>query len=831
MSKFNKLFMLLFAVIIAGTLQAQNTIPAPSNLTLTPVYSGERASVKLAWEAPAGVTGLRYSIYRKDLVSGTTGGAFVRRYANISALNFTDAAVSRGKSYAYYVVAVKNNLISPSTDTQTVALTPMQYSVILGTVTNESGSALRGAKIQVIPFINATTPVAPFTAVTDSLGNYKITVLPGKYALYTSREGYLPEYYNDKATLALADSIVVAGTDTVNASVVLSVEPAPSAPANLVATVVSGNHSAQVKLTWEITNQNPAVRYAVYRKEGGLNDTNIFKVKASGISLGAYTDMQVLRGRTYSYYVIAYKGSVVSEPSNKVEAVIGEPVYAWVYGTVTADSTGLPIARANVNVFAVASITAGGPAGQCVTARTDSLGKFAVRVTPGQYAVYYSAMGMVSEYFNNKATLALADKLTLAANDSVAADAGLAGYVAPPTYYLSGKVTDAANNVKQARITVFRLRSNTFHYTASDSRTDSLGNYKVRVKVGDTVVVFAQPVDRNFLPEYYNNKLTFAEADRIAIAGSVADVNIVLDPKPVYPNGISGVVADSAAAGVLAHVAVYKMKANGKVEKSYSVISDSLGAYSFVNLLPGKYILRVIPTNNYLPTYFRYDGAQAYSFRNADSIMVDSASLISGINVTVRPRVHSGFGKITGNVRSASREMVTGAFIFAVDANNEVASFAITDKNGNYEISDIAAGVYTLATEAFAFKAQNNQDVAVDYLTSPAQSVSFTLTPEPDGTTSVDNQTAVVDGYALLQNYPNPFNPATTINYTLAEKSQVRLIVYDMVGREVAVLVNEEQTAGSHAVTFNAAQLASGVYFYKLQTAQFTATKKLVLMK
>jgi hypothetical protein len=85
--------------------------------------------------------------------------------------------------------------------------------------------------------------------------------------------------------------------------------------------------------------------------------------------------------------------------------------------------------------------------------------------------------------------------------------------------------------------------------------------------------------------------------------------------------------------------------------------------------------------------------------------------------------------------------------------------------------------------------------------------------------------------FALSQNYPNPFNPSTKIVYALEKAGQARLVVYDLLGREVAVLVNGVQQAGQHEVTFGNEQFPSGVYFYRLQSAQNSVTKKMVLMK
>ncbi|MBU1921365.1 T9SS type A sorting domain-containing protein, partial [bacterium] len=89
----------------------------------------------------------------------------------------------------------------------------------------------------------------------------------------------------------------------------------------------------------------------------------------------------------------------------------------------------------------------------------------------------------------------------------------------------------------------------------------------------------------------------------------------------------------------------------------------------------------------------------------------------------------------------------------------------------------------------------------------------------------------MVTEYALYQNYPNPFNPSTTIRYDLKNPGYTTLAIYNIVGQEVAKLVNEVQQSGPHAVHFDASGLTSGVYFYRLKSGDFSSTSKMVLMK
>jgi hypothetical protein len=106
--------------------------------------------------------------------------------------------------------------------------------------------------------------------------------------------------------------------------------------------------------------------------------------------------------------------------------------------------------------------------------------------------------------------------------------------------------------------------------------------------------------------------------------------------------------------------------------------------------------------------------------------------------------------------------------------------------------------------------------------------VNLASPPPPVG---LSDGSLLPDEYSMSQNYPNPFNPTTTINYALPEESKVVIKLYDILGADVAVLVDENKKAGYHKLNFNAAELSSGVYFYRIKAGSFIDTKKFVLLK
>jgi hypothetical protein len=219
----------------------------------------------------------------------------------------------------------------------------------------------------------------------------------------------------------------------------------------------------------------------------------------------------------------------------------------------------------------------------------------------------------------------------------------------------------------------------------------------------------------------------------------------------------------------------------------------------------------------------------------------------------------AGLFEINGTTGDTVRQIiagVSGRFITPYDLAIipvELTSFAGSSTNGSVEL------IWTTATELnnSGFEIQRSSD---GYNFTKIGFVSgYGTTTDPKSYRYMDNNSNIgkqfyrlrqinFDGtfdyssiievnvaapikYALEQNYPNPFNPSTMISYSIPQNSFVTLNVYDIIGNEVATLVNQTQSAGKYDIRFDASNLSNGVYFYTIKTDNFSSTKKMILMK
>jgi hypothetical protein len=183
--------------------------------------------------------------------------------------------------------------------------------------------------------------------------------------------------------------------------------------------------------------------------------------------------------------------------------------------------------------------------------------------------------------------------------------------------------------------------------------------------------------------------------------------------------------------------------------------------------------------------------------------------------------------ELTNFSASVSGNNVVLQWITATELNNYGFEVERRNVNSNYETIGYVAGSGT-TTEPRSYiytDAKVPDDKYVYRLKQIDFNGGFNFSFEIEAEVNAPAE------YALEQNYPNPFNPSTTINYSIAEAGLVKISVYNLLGQEVALIINEFKEAGLHTVTFNAATLPSGAYFYRIETPQFKQIKKMLLAK
>ncbi|MEO8666465.1 MAG: agmatine deiminase family protein [Ignavibacteria bacterium] len=206
-----------------------------------------------------------------------------------------------------------------------------------------------------------------------------------------------------------------------------------------------------------------------------------------------------------------------------------------------------------------------------------------------------------------------------------------------------------------------------------------------------------------------------------------------------------------------------------------------------------------------------------------EPVFISHAKLLNTLNTTTPYEVKS-YIKTRSGVASANVNWRT-------DTTQAYNQINMTQSQDTFRAS-IPQQVLGTKIYYYISATSNSGRTVTKPLTAPNGYIKFAI----DNKTSVQENNSIPDNFVLQQNYPNPFNPATLIKYNISAESNkhifdISLVVYDMLGNEIKTLVNEKQNAGSYSVTFDGANLPSGIYFYKLTAGSYSDTKRMILLK
>ncbi len=603
--------------------------------------------------------------------------------------------------------------------------------------------------------------------------------------------------------------------------------------------------------------------YKVYRSSP---DTTNFQWIAISVTR-QFVDQSVTPGVLYNYVVtaVAKNDTVLLESlwSNiaSVRAFALPPgPKGIITGRITDKVSGLPIPKVVVRFFKLPS-----PANRGLDITVNSAGTFSAVVDTGAYLVRaeepptsVSNTGHQTQWYLGATEPANATPVTVRVNDTTRVDFSLVPN-SPRLYaYVSGIVTDDQGTpIEGAVVAFFRPIQELVTSAATLSSTEgpeavhipgvgysrgvawfgytnTAGKFFAQV-AGNRLYV-AMSSKSGYYPEFFDNAPDPTEATILAVRGDTTGITFSLRKKaPTDTGTMQGTVQEPGGNDVPARIILFPRPKEGVERPAVFTFTDSSGVFLVEDIEAGSYNVLAIPFGDYAPSYSTSSGASALTWLDADSVAVNGVT--PHIRISVPPLNNAGLTRIRGHILTGNSAPLPGVRVLARAVDGTIIGYGMSDPAGRYAVEALGSGPVTLLADRFRFN-HVQAPVTIPSNTFAVEDVDFIMTASYP--TAVDAPAGSPVQTALLQNYPNPFNPSTTIRYSLLAAgtghealgtSWVRLAVYDMLGREVAVLVNERQPAGEYTVTFDGTVLASGLYLYQLVADGFVTTRKMMLVR
>jgi photosystem II stability/assembly factor-like uncharacterized protein len=270
-------------------------------------------------------------------------------------------------------------------------------------------------------------------------------------------------------------------------------------------------------------------------------------------------------------------------------------------------------------------------------------------------------------------------------------------------------------------------------------------------------------------------------------------------------------------------------KTNGSIIVLDSANIQSNGTYTLSHVPQDSLDIGLYPTttppndyiNSYYPsTIYWQEATVLYPAGNLTNINI-GAIRMSGSTAS-----NSVNGRVMRLTDAVTATNLKDANLYARNGNTFVRC-AVSDVNGVYHLNSLPSGNLKIIINRLGFTGDStNVNVTA---TSNTDSINFYLNKLFAGVKQISGN--IPSEYILYQNYPNPFNPSTTIRYSISRTVFVKLAVYDLMGREVNILVKEKQSAGTYEAVWLATNFPSGVYFYRIKAGDYSETKRLILLK
>lgn len=577
--------------------------------------------------------------------------------------------------------------------------------------------------------------------------------------------------------------------------------------------------------------------------------TNMETTSGSGEFLLQFADLPNADSTMYttitfehSQYQTLYKNVMISEGDSITdqEIILFPPAQTFnVTGNVTYEND------QPVQYGEIAFLNVNGNSAENLYTNTDDKGNYSIDVPPGSYyirskALYRDGTAWAYRYLYYDNVLDLENASMLEINSDVSDINFIHSNL--QLGFISGNVIDATNLSPIEGVEISTTSNPKLD--SSFVGTDSNGDYSVAVFEGE-YLLFAYKPTYELL--FYNQAATIFDATPVVVTQDNLNITGIDFSLPAEGSGgtnsISGYVYDSETGDPLPDVYVYALPESTGGNKISSLMknigsrgdgeilkTDNNGAYTLGGLRDGSYII-LFHRDDYLSVFY----GNSFAWEEATALGLTGNTILTDINIDLVKMEGFG-GEIIGSVytsgrTSTSSNILSSSLISVRNNSNEVVATAISDYNGEYIVPAVTNGTYTVKASHVGFvTTEYSKSIQIDLSNSPVvNGIDIDVPLSPSAVQENDGQNPKT--FNLYQNYPNPFNPTTKIEFDLSTDENVSLKVYDVLGKDVAVLVDNFIRAGNYSVDFNASNLTSGIYFYELKAGSFHQMRKMILLK
>jgi len=693
-----------------------------------------------------------------------------------------------------------------------------------GVVTDDNGTPVAGAMVELITQ-NGGMPWFQFEAVTDENGNYAITEIPADdYYLVVMAENFLLYFYDGVTNWEDATIITIAEDDIITIDPIIQ----PLVLYQVTGTVLDDEENPVEEClvsAFQEGNGNGGMwsEWTTYTLEDGTFELNVPEGNYYfAAHIFEWMNMQI---QYYDHQENWQDADVVTvdAPVSGIDFDFVVTTYnAVISGTIT-DNDNLPIEEANAFLYPVESQ-------QWFFAHSisDENGFYEIDNIPvGDYYLSIHAQNYLPYFYDGATNWEDATIITIAEDDVITIDPILAPM---ELYTISGTILDDAGN-PMTDVMVFAHSNNWNPGNPGNpggngcnggmgnlsAQPDETGFYEMEVPAGE-YIVGAETMDfMNSQVQFYDHKSDPNEADVVLVEDDVTAIDFDFAAPATYDNSISGLI--SLVGLPVENAMVVCMS----VDETFSTatFTNELGQYELDNLPENDYYIHAFGEGG-VPTF--YPGVLCFE----EAIAVTALGFVTGIDFELVPINGSGFLGLNGYVYDTQNQPIANTTVTISDLEGNVAAMAMTNGDGFYETSTVISGEVEIAATKVYY---NTSSTA----TTMNQNTSIDFTLEPTVPTGSDH-IPISNSELVINNYPNPFNPNTTISFNLPNTAEVTLEVFNVKGQLVNTLVKDQMESGIHSVVWNGLDsnqksVSSGIYFYKIISANESKSNKMILMK